>query len=473
MQSSITTYLPANPNAPDYTITAHAPKQGHAGTRVAIYLTCTRATTTHANFVLIIEGSAVTCRASQPTVNGYLQYFTLEGELPALESHMDGKVVDLFLRVEGVKESTVSELRVGSFLYYNSYIEGPVETKEPVLKRRLSAGSHDPAPRPIKKTSAQQLQSLQQCSSSNDVPTSSTTYAQTQQQKTSDPPTQADPLRNVTRPRLSSRGSASAIRRIATATRPQSVPTDSSSNIGLANKPLARLQGLQEDNDYAPVTNTSSPRRPPAVSSMEKPNPVLIRSSTMPAKKAPRDNDAEDLSEFFNPYAMYADNKAFLELSGNLDTMAVSWTEEETRVKRRLVEFNRVQDGNQVTASFKPVTLEERTPNSICVSCIWWEEKDETFVTSVDTIQLLESLVAVRFTVEEKNRIRRNLEGYKPLTVAKGKTESEAFFKVIMDFPAPKPRNIEKDVKVFPWKILKHALQKIMSKYVSRIAGPS
>jgi hypothetical protein len=30
-------------------------------------------------------------------------------------------------------------------------------------------------------------------------------------------------------------------------------------------------------------------------------------------------------------------------------------------------------------------------------------------VTSVDTIYLLESLVAVRFTVEEKNRIRRNL----------------------------------------------------------------
>jgi hypothetical protein len=35
----------------------------------------------------------------------------------------------------------------------------------------------------------------------------------------------------------------------------------------------------------------------------------------------------------------------------------------------------------------------------------------KNYVTSVDTIYLLESLVAVRFTVEEKNRIRRNLEG--------------------------------------------------------------
>ena len=34
-----------------------------------------------------------------------------------------------------------------------------------------------------------------------------------------------------------------------------------------------------------------------------------------------------------------------------------------------------------------------------------------------------------------------------------------------MGFPNPKPRNIEKDVKVFPWKILAHALKKIISKY--------
>lgn len=70
-----------------------------------------------------------------------------------------------------------------------------------------------------------------------------------------------------------------------------------------------------------------------------------------------------------------------------------------------------------------------------------------------------------RFTVEEKNRIRRNLEGYKPLTVSKAKSDSEEFFKLIMGFGAPKPRNIEKDVKVFPWKILGPALKKIISKY--------
>lgn len=36
-----------------------------------------------------------------------------------------------------------------------------------------------------------------------------------------------------------------------------------------------------------------------------------------------------------------------------------------------------------------------------------------------------------------------------------------------MGFPSPKPRNIEKDVKVFPWDILGSALKKIIGKYVS------
>ncbi|KAK8152352.1 hypothetical protein BC567DRAFT_170572 [Phyllosticta citribraziliensis] len=147
--------------------------------------------------------------------------------------------------------------------------------------------------------------------------------------------------------------------------------------------------------------------------------------------------------------------------------MAEGWTKDEWEAKRRLVQFRRNQNGSVINTSFKAVAPEDRTPHSICISCIWWAEKQECFVTSVDTIYLLESLVGVRFTVEEKNRIRRNLEGFRPLTVSKAKPESEEFFKIIMGFPTPKPRNIEKDVKVFPWKILSHALKKIIGKYVS------
>ncbi|EXK23677.1 hypothetical protein FOMG_19560 [Fusarium oxysporum f. sp. melonis 26406] len=97
----------------------------------------------------------------------------------------------------------------------------------------------------------------------------------------------------------------------------------------------------------------------------------------------------------------------------------------------------------------------------------WWPEKGECYVISVDTLHRLEQLIAApnRFSVEEKNRIRRNLEGFHPQTVSKAKPDSEEFFKIIMGFPNPKRHNIEKDVKVFPWKILESALQKIIGKY--------
>ncbi|KAG0324351.1 hypothetical protein BG004_003494 [Podila humilis] len=160
-------------------------------------------------------------------------------------------------------------------------------------------------------------------------------------------------------------------------------------------------------------------------------------------------------------------NKASLKFNGNMDDMAINWSSEEWESHRRLVQFWRRQEKNEIHCSFHPVVPAERQPNSIVISCIYWAEKNDCFLTSVDCIYLLESLIAVRFTVEEKNRIRRNLEGFRPITVSKCKPESAEFFKLIMSFPNPKPRNIEKDVKVFPWKVLPYALKKIISKYTA------
>lgn len=174
----------------------------------------------------------------------------------------------------------------------------------------------------------------------------------------------------------------------------------------------------------------------------------------------------------YNPYALYQ-TKATLNINGNLNAMVENWTPEEWENKRRLVLFKRQQNGSVLTTTFKPVSVSDRPPGAPCVSCIWWQEKGECYVTSVDTISLLEQLVAApqKFTVDEKNRIRRNLEGFRPLTVSKTKAESEEFFKVIMSFGNPKPRNIEKDVKVFPWSVLGQALTKIISKYSASTAS--
>lgn len=162
-------------------------------------------------------------------------------------------------------------------------------------------------------------------------------------------------------------------------------------------------------------------------------------------------------------------SRANLDIMGDLDAMAKSWASEEWDHRRRLVQFWREQQGNKITTTFQPVPQGERASNSgnIVVSCIYWMERNDFFITSVDCIYLLECLMDIRFSVEEKNRIRRNLEGFRPLTVSKCKAESADFFKLIMGFPNPKPRNIEKDVKVFPWKTLPYALKKIVTKYTA------
>ncbi|QPC76950.1 hypothetical protein HYE68_007702 [Fusarium pseudograminearum] len=214
------------------------------------------------------------------------------------------------------------------------------------------------------------------------------------------------------------------------------------------------------------------PLTPLGMSSPSHPSgaPQLVRTSTIAANPGNNSN--------YHPISLYS-GKAILKVSGKLETMAENWTSEEWANRRRIVLFRKTQKGSTVNATCQSVSVNDRPPNSICISCIWWAEKGECYVTSVDTIYLLEQLVAApaRFSVEEKNRIRRNLEGFHPQTVSKAKPDSEEFFKIIMGFPNPKPRNIEKDVKVFPWKILESALKKIIGKYSvspsSTIAPPS
>lgn len=225
------------------------------------------------------------------------------------------------------------------------------------------------------------------------------------------------------------------------------------------------------NTEHSPHPPATPAPRPSSVAS----NPKLVRTSTIPhhSPSAPAPSiQLAGHTQNFNPYTLYSpDSKARLHLDGNLDDVAKDWSLEELEARRKIIIFNREQKGNDIHADFKVVSQNDWKNHPRSVSCIWWAEKKEAYVTSVDTILLLEALVAARFTVEEKNRIRRNLEGFKPDTVSKAKPETEEFFKVIMGFPNPKPRNIEKDVKVFPWKVLQVALQKIISKYSASYAS--
>ncbi|CAO3684247.1 unnamed protein product [Rhizopus stolonifer] len=182
--------------------------------------------------------------------------------------------------------------------------------------------------------------------------------------------------------------------------------------------------------------------------------------------KAPIDFNSISLDDY-SPYPDIVSPIHFNVL-GNITSMLLNWSIEENRNRRRLVRLSRQIDHYGINCLFE-TTHENASPKpeTMTVSCIEWPGKDTYWITSVDCINLAEFLLGTRFDVDYKNCIRRNLEGFGPTTVSKTKPDSVDFFKVIMGFNHPKPRNIEKDIKVFQWHVLPFALKKIIIKFKS------
>ncbi|KAI8397435.1 hypothetical protein FOFC_20707, partial [Fusarium oxysporum] len=160
--------------------------------------------------------------------------------------------------------------------------------------------------------------------------------------------------------------------------------------------------------------------------------------------------------------------KLVLEVLDWRKSMTENWTTEEQANSRRIVLFHRIQMYSQVKAICQPVSIKERIINYICISCIWWAEKGECYVTSVDIIRLLEQLIVPSncFSVKEKNLIHCELEKLHPQIVHKTKPDTQEFFKIIMGFSDPKALSTGEDVKVFPWENLDSALENIIRSYM-------
>ncbi|KAL6450663.1 hypothetical protein SBY92_000909 [Candida maltosa Xu316] len=149
----------------------------------------------------------------------------------------------------------------------------------------------------------------------------------------------------------------------------------------------------------------------------------------------------------------------------DLNLMPQNWTIVEKEQHRRLVQFEFTAENNLQYISFQGIDPEKYENTKPTVSCIYWKDKGKYIVTSVDIILLLEYLVQQTFDVEEKNRIRRNLQSLKPTTISRTSLADREFFNLIMSMENPRPRNIEKDLKVFNWCDLGKAVGKVMSKY--------
>ncbi|GBB86937.1 hypothetical protein RclHR1_01340004 [Rhizophagus clarus] len=158
-----------------------------------------------------------------------------------------------------------------------------------------------------------------------------------------------------------------------------------------------------------------------------------------------------------------------ISFDGNHNDMTLSWSQEELKVRRRVVQFFKSKIKKRIMASFRAVDPIERPKNGIFVSCLYWNDRktqrDKWYFTSTDYLNLLESLTGIRLTSDEKNRIRRNLEEYKPITVGKNKNDSDDIYKDLMSYSFAKPRNAEKDIKIYEWRHLIHAIEKIINKY--------
>ena len=94
-------------------------------------------------------------------------------------------------------------------------------------------------------------------------------------------------------------------------------------------------------------------------------------------------------------------------------------------------------------------------------------------MTSVDILYLFENVADEALGTSEKTRLRRNIQSFLPTRVEKADREYGGLYTQIMKFPPPKPRTIEKKIKVFRWVLLEDILSKIASKYVSpmRLSG--
>lgn len=448
-------------------VISYSPAQGQQGTKVTVHFrTNYNLDNPQTSLVMMFGQKRCDSVLSKTSHQGPPYQYALTADAPSLSStNSPSPQLPLHIMFEGSTTWQSPSLEFGSFSFMDEYpIDSPTQQQQTTQRKRKLTPEADERRSPPKKQSYAALPPSTESDSQSYYPSAqpsisvSTDFTR---------PTMADAYSQARRFSVPEPAYGHALPRVQAQQQYYGAQPASAA---------ARLQSTQSPS-YNYYSSLPTATRSPSIQGMAAggrssllptpaggSNPPLIRTSTI--TQSPTTPGAP--SQSFNPYAVYpANTKAMLKIDGDLNTMVDNWTPEEWDVKRRLVQFRRSQAGSVITTTFEPVSPEDRAPNSICVSCIYWAEKGECYVTSVDTIQLLEALVAVRFTVEEKNRIRRNLEGFRPATVSKAKQDSEEFFKLIMGFPNPKPRNIEKDVKVFPWRILATALKKIIGKYAS------
>ncbi|KAJ1323840.1 hypothetical protein MN608_11095 [Microdochium nivale] len=157
-----------------------------------------------------------------------------------------------------------------------------------------------------------------------------------------------------------------------------------------------------------------------------------------------------------------------LEIQGDLLLMSQGWTSEERTQARRVVKFTMSRIDSTLGLAFAPVTTGQLGPGDLCTSCIYWQEQGDFFVTGADVIHLLGRLFAApaRFSLEDKNYIRRKLQGYRPIIVAPERADTQGVFDLVVGLSRPRPVYRRETFNLIPWRLLPLILDKMLAKYV-------
>lgn len=434
-------------------VTSFDPPRGGAGTRFCVHVTALYELMTTDAPIFFITFGRLKCQAgvSRTGQQGGVCQYEISVVVPRFGmTAWSATTVPIVLYLESCDGDILSRLDVGDF----TYLDAGVTNHQTQRKRKLSDGSCDIARSPAKRVSHQQYRARPDMST-YDYP-STASFPPYMVASTAHPTTQHYPQSDI-RP-------YHPVSRVDAFNFHASIPVSPNMHRTI----LPQATNWNTSNVRMPESHMNNPgftsgtRR---LSSTAMDSPQLIRTSTIAQETSNGFLSQHGNDKTRGLYPMTAK----LEIKGDLETMTQNWTDDEWQTRRRIVRFWRSQAGNVISAEFDAVAPADRPNHSICVSCIYWEEREAWYITSVDTIYLCEQLVAQQYSIPEKNRVRRNLEDLRPLTISKSRTDTEQFFKLIMGLPNPKPRNIEKDVKVFKWKDLASALKKIMSKYVSAL----
>ena len=460
-----------------FQVSGYSPQRGNEGARVCVHLESTSdlisPTAQTANLMFASCPIPVTWTRLDAAEQHACYKYSVHATAPAFsETGSSTPKIPLHLQLEGQSRLDVSSIYIGDWLYEGGkHLEHRSSIQEASRKRKVTDEPSGTL-RSTKRTTPSEHQITQsQDYASYAHPSASLAYPQSLDFSTMQRRYTVygrSELQQSLRNEADSVGLQGLIGGASTA---RSAVRHSTGQTSLWNSPFGA--GYESPGNLQPNTPSSfqvsstSPQRPG--------NWNFIRQNRIQQPSRGTTSAGSSPDDSLSKYPMYQ-NRAVLEtkrvaldIRGNLNAMGNNWTPEERSAERRLVRFWREFHGSTINVFFIPLRADEpglpQEMDELRISCIYWKEQSDYFVTSVDTIKLLELVFDAAHKMEEKNRIRRNIQTYKPDTISKAKG-NERFFELIMGFPIPKPSSIKKSVKVFKWSILEEALNKVVNKFV-------